>query len=235
LSTRHLAIAAAGIALAVAAWAAWPARRASGPEASAEGPAPDEAGGAALSCEHPFVPSTPGVTYEYRSESSSGVGTLRVRVLGVRRAGDELEVTWVTEGEPEARMVRRCGEAGAEEPWLAFGSGEGGLEIRDQTWRVPRSLAIGDEYAGSYTAAVSIPGAEGLGVTMQRTHRVVGRETLSAAGRTFDALRVEVEDRSELASEPVAMTEWIAEEVGLVRLWMGPEEYRTELTLVAIE
>lgn len=180
------------------------------------------------SCTHPFIPTTVGAFREYRSESERGAGTIRIELLRERIEGRESVLTWGMREDsgPVSEVERRCGPDGAEEPWLVLGSAPG-LALDHQTWMLPRRLEPGTTYGGEFEARIGT-----FGVTIRRTHRVAERERVSVAGERYEALRVEVEERATAASEPVPTTLWIAEGVGLVQMVLGPDEYRTDVTLV---
>lgn len=177
-------------------------------------------------CPHPFVPTMVGAWREYRWESTEDAGTVRLRLESTRRVGAGSVLGWVAQAGARVLIDRRCGPDGAEEPWVALGATPG-IEFVDQTWRVPRRITVGDVYVGELSTRIL-----GFDVRVTRRHHVRGRERVRAAGRDYLAWRIEVEDQTD-ASTPIPSTQWLAEGVGLVQLWLGPEEHRTEVRLTA--
>jgi hypothetical protein len=116
------------------------------------------------------------------------------------------------DGAREWTLDRRCDARGAEEPWVGLNSA-GVLELGEQTWRVPPSLALGDTYEGTLRASVA-----GLEVPLTRSHRVTGREPVTTEAGTFDAARVRVEERTSHAAAATVIEQWIAPGPGLVRM-----------------
>jgi len=165
----------------------------------------------------------------FRWGSEDGIGTVSIQLTRARATGDGAVLSWTLEDETGTRteIQRECDRLGAEEPWLVLGSAAT-LAVSNQAWRMPSSLQIGDAFGGAYEVELM-----GMSVSLDRMHRVVGRERISAAGETFDALRIDVEERAASGSTPVPMTQWVAERVGLVRMWLGPDEHRTEVELVS--
>ncbi len=179
-----------------------------------------------LTCEHPYVPTRVGAWREYRWEGTEDSG--RVRLTLQRRSADPdggEVLQWTSDRTPTLVMPRRCGPTGAEEPWLALAGAPEGVAL-EQTWRVPRRLHDAGEYGGVLHAQLF-----GLDVSIARHHRVFGRETIRAAGRSHATWRVDVEEQTS-RSAPLRSTQWLAEEVGLVRLRLGSGDHAMEITLV---
>lgn len=179
---------------------------------------------------HPFIPTTVGDVREYRWESPSGAGTIRMELASQRRSRDGFELHWTTHGEHSSEFLRSCDETGAEEPWLALSASPDGMHLPQQSWRVPADLPVGQTFGGTLTVSML-----GLGVTIMRTHRVAARETIHALGREVSTLRIDVEERTEHASQPIASTQWIAEGLGLVRMRIGPDGQQSEVQLTSVE
>jgi len=112
----------------------------------------------------------------------------------------------------ETDFSRRCSEAGAQEPWM--GVDFAGLsELLSQGWRWPLHLQAGAHFGGELRRQVM-----DQQITVEREHRVIGRESVSTPAGSFDAWRVELTDRASPGTPPGEGTAWVAEGVGLVRL-----------------
>ena len=180
-------------------------------------------------CEHRYVPVRVGAFREYLWEGDAESGTIRMELMRASPTDEGAAFIWSVEDDlgNRSELVRGCDEDGAEEPWRALGAMPTGLELREQSWRVPRVLEVGDRYAGTLQVTIA-----SISMPLTRSHRVAARETVTVAGETFDTLRVEIEETSPAATEPVPSVQWLADGVGLVRGWVGPEGYRTTVELV---
>lgn len=220
----------------VLAWAARPERAPGSRRASAPGRAgvsdPDEPARVPLegdlACAHPYVPTCVGTVLEYTWEGPAGQGTVRLALLRARAAGRGTVSTWSVDANGLGEIERRCDAAGAEEPWIPLSSGAG-IDLTNQTWRVPRELAPGVTYGGTIDA-----GLLGLAITLERTHTVTAREEITVGGHRYHTLRVGVEERTSAAAGPTASTIWIAREVGLVRLEYGLGDERSMVELRSV-
>ncbi len=179
-------------------------------------------------CDHPYVPTRVGETRTYRWESTTGAGRISMRLVSSTDSERGISLRWRVDGDDELVLDRHCDADGAEEPWLALG-GAAPVALEDQSWRLPRRLEANDRYAGTFTARIL-----SMAVHVTRTHRVAARERLTVSGQRYDAFRVEVEEQAPHGAA-VPSTQWIAEGIGLVQMWLGPEEYRTEFRLESFE
>lgn len=151
------------------------------------------------------------------TEAQSAEYVLRLKDTHVE-AGErvdawQLELNVPGAEEPvETDFSRRCSEAGAQEPWM--GVDFAGLsELLSQGWRWPLHLQAGAHFGGELRRQVM-----DQQITVEREHRVIGRESVSTPAGSFDAWRVELTDRASPGTPPGEGTAWVAEGVGLVRL-----------------
>jgi hypothetical protein len=191
--------------------------------------APEEGNLIESSCTNPYVPRSLGEVREYRWESPRGTGMIRGELIARDDVAGHARFRWGFDSPEHVESWSRCDGEEAQEPWLALG-GSTALQLGDPTWRLPSRLDVGDAYAGEVTAT-----AFGLHVTLRRSHRVVARETVRAAGLRFETVRIEVEERTDRAAEAVTSTQWLAPAVGLVQMWVGPESDRTSVVLTSME
>ncbi len=225
---RHQAflLGAAGLVLALA-FLARPHEEASTPSAAHATTPTTHA--LASSCEHSFVPTAEGTVRDYRWESDDGEGQVVLRAISRVDDGGTARIRWRIEQDGAvSELDRSCDARGATEPWTILGSVEG-LSVGEQTWQIPRTLAAGDEYGGEVTVA-----ALGMEIALRRTHRVVAEEAVQVGTRSVRALRVAVDESTERSSAPISSTQWIARDLGLVRMVLGQGAQRTEIRLVEL-
>lgn len=192
-------------------------------------------------CDHPFVPSRPRQWRRYRWTQSDQdrAAVLRIRAGNAREVEGELHVAWrvrvVADDDDselaEQTMITRCvpGES-AEEPWFGILERSLGLRLtaRSGRWRWPASLAEDERFEGTATfdprrAHMRPPEgeeeSEAAMLRVTRRHVVRGRETVEVPAGTYEAWRVDYEERQSFGSHGETGTGslWVAEGVGLVK------------------
>lgn len=186
-------------------------------------------------CEHQYVPTTTGTSLTYHWVGSDDEGNVAMRLARWMQRGSGGVALWQIEMESARAPLRAwsieraCDALGAEEPWIGFRTG-GVLHARGQTWRLPRMIQVGARFDGTIGV-----GVRELNLELERSHRVTGRETVATAAGTFDSFVLQVEERSQRATEPIAMTAWVAAGPGLVRLEEGSGPMALRYELVAWE
>jgi hypothetical protein len=171
------------------------------------------------------VPTAPGSVREYRWRTASRSGTARLELAHARSTATGAVLTWSVDTANAFTIERACDDDGAEEPWVALAT-VAAVQLNDQSWRVPRELDVGVRYAGTVDmSVVTFP------LRLDRSHAVVARETIEAADASYDAWRIEIEDRFEASVAPVRSVAWLARDVGLVRLIVGEGDMESTFDL----
>lgn len=204
---------------------------------SDEEAAPSDESALPASCDHPFVPSTPGSwrRYAWRQSGENQAAELRIEATSARELeSGEREITWnieVNAGNAQLvteRLTTRCipGQS-AEEPW--FGILERSLGLRPvgrDRWRWPAELRAGERFEG--TARFDTEGAQMRApdgaeqpseLRVTRRHSVGEPERVEVPAGSFRAWRVEYEERHAYGERGESGTGvvWVAPDLGMVK------------------